>query len=740
MIYARQSTAIIVTVGPVLDADGVAVTGGVVADFTISKNGAAPAALNASATLTHRAVGFYSLSLTATDVNTVGTAEIVINDTVNACPMKEIQVVEEAVYDALFAASANGFAGAAGASTVTFSNTSIATVTTVTNQLTAAAIATGVWQDATAGDFTTASSIGKALYIANIVPGASGGHFISGSNAGTTTLGALTVTGTTTLAAVALTTLTASGAVAFQSTFAVTTSTALGAISGSTLTLSGAVAFQSTFAVTTSTSLAALSATTITASGTTSLAALTTSGTVTLNALTVSNVLTVSGATTLTGAVTATNAGNDIRGITVTALAANVITAASMNADASGEIADAVWDEDATGHQTTGTFGQAIGDPVADTNTIYGAVVTGAAGATIAADIIAIKAETAAILVDTTEIGVAGAGLTAINLPNQTMDIIGNITGNLSGSVGSVTGAVGSVTGSVGSVTGAVGSVTGDIGRLAAGAITDVEDAVWDAVLANHLDAGSTGFALNAAGSAGDPWGTALPGAYASGTAGHIIGTAIPDIAPGSANGLLRGGTNTATTFTTLTSTGAFTAGTNSLPWNAAWDAEVQSEVDDALVAQRLDELLNADSDIDGAAPPTVGSVFHELLTKTAASFTYDQTTDSLEALRDRGDAAWVTATGFSTITEAQVNAQVDIALADYDGPTNAEMEARTIVSANYATAANLATANTAVAAIKLKTDSLTFTVATVVDANIRYVNEIEVDGIGTTLDPWGPV
>ena len=40
-----------------------------------------------------------------------------------------------------------------------------------------------------------------------------------------------------------------------------------------------------------------------------------------------------------------------------------------------------------------------------------------------------------AILFDTAEIGVAGAGLTNINLPDQAMDI----TGNLSGSVGSVT-------------------------------------------------------------------------------------------------------------------------------------------------------------------------------------------------------------------------------------------------------------------------------------------------------------
>lgn len=73
--------------------------------------------------------------------------------------------------------------------------------------------------------------------------------------------------------------------------------------------------------------------------------------------------------------------------------------------------------------------------------------------------------------------------------------------------------------------------------------------------------------------------------------------------------------------------------------------AQVNTEVDTAIADARLDELLAADSDIDGAAPPTVGSVFHELMSKTAGSFTFDQTTDSHEALRDRGDAAWVTGT-----------------------------------------------------------------------------------------------
>ena len=109
MIIAKQSTARTVIVGPILDADGVAVTDAVVGDLKISKNGAAPAALNASATLTHRNTGHYSLALTTSDTDTVGSLEVVIDDTTNAMPVKSITVVEEAIYDALFGASASGF-------------------------------------------------------------------------------------------------------------------------------------------------------------------------------------------------------------------------------------------------------------------------------------------------------------------------------------------------------------------------------------------------------------------------------------------------------------------------------------------------------------------------------------------------------------------------------------------------------------------------------------------------------
>ena len=162
---------------------------------------------------------------------------------------------------------------------------------------------------------------------------------------------------------------------------------------------------------------------------------------------------------------------------------------------------------------------------------------------------------------------------------------------------------------------------------------------------------------------------------------------------------------------------------------------QIQTEAEDALVVHRLDELLNADSDIDGAAPPTVGSVFHELLTKTTGSFTYDQTTDSLEAIRDRGDAAWITATGFSTLDAAGVRTAVGLASANLDTQLAA-------IAAYIDTeiAAILAAVDTEVAAIKAKTDSLTFTVAGKLDANVLYVNGIQVDGVGSEANPWGPV
>lgn len=170
------------------------------------------------------------------------------------------------------------------------------------------------------------------------------------------------------------------------------------------------------------------------------------------------------------------------------------------------------------------------------------------------------------------------------------------------------------------------------------------------------------------------------------------------------------------------------------IPWNAAWDAEVQSEVEDALVAHRLDELLNADSDIDGLAPPTVGSVFHELMSKTAGSFTFDQTTDSNEAIRDNMGTAQTGDTFARLGAPAGVSISADIAA----------IEAQTndigVAGAGLTALATQASVNviddfldTEIAAIKAKTDSLTFTVAGQVDANIQSINDTTIVGNGAS-------
>ena len=55
----------------------------------------------------------------------------------------------------------------------------------------------------------------------------------------------------------------------------------------------------------------------------------------------------------------------------------------------------------------------------------------------------------------------------------------------------------------------------------------------------------------------------------------------------------------------------------------------------------------------------------------------------------------------------AAINAQADTALADYDGPTNAEMEARTLVAANYATASALQTVDDELATVDSNVDAI---------------------------------
>lgn len=86
-------------------------------------------------------------------------------------------------------------------------------------------------------------------------------------------------------------------------------------------------------------------------------------------------------------------------------------------------------------------------------------------------------------------------------------------------------------------------------------------------------------------------------------------------------------------------------AGLTAVPWNAAWDAEVQSEVQDAIEANNLDHLVKV-ADADDVAD---NSIIAKLACKTVGTAdwtTFNNTTDSLEAIRDRGDQAWLTGSG----------------------------------------------------------------------------------------------
>lgn len=96
--------------------------------------------------------------------------------------------------------------------------------------------------------------------------------------------------------------------------------------------------------------------------------------------------------------------------------------------------------------------------------------------------------------------------------------------------------------------------------------------------------------------------------------------------------------------------------------------------------------------------------------------------------------------TGLATATNV-TNAQTAI-IAEIDAiPTNPLLtnDAR-LNNLDAAVSTRLASASSDISAIKAKTDNLTFSQAGIVDANIQYVNDVQVKGTGTELDPWNPV
>ncbi len=106
-------------------------------------------------------------------------------------------------------------------------------------------------------------------------------------------------------------------------------------------------------------------------------------------------------------------------------------------------------------------------------------------------------------------------------------------SGNITSSLSLISNLISSLSGS-GSLTGALRGTLDLEATIyvnqSEATVQQLIEGVWNALAADYNTAGTMGAAVAAAGSAGDPWITNLPGAYASGQAGHIIGNLLSNI------------------------------------------------------------------------------------------------------------------------------------------------------------------------------------------------------------------
>ena len=234
------------------------------------------------------------------------------------------------------------------------------------------------------------------------------------------------------------------------------------------------------------------------------------------------------------------------------------------SAPTAGEVADAVWDEARSGHTTGGSFGEGVasvqGNVTGSTASVTGNVggnVTGSVGSVAAGGITASSIATGAVDAD----AIAADAVTEIQSGLATAAALATVDDFLDTEIADIQARLPAalVSGRIDASVGAMAANTLTASALATDAREEIADQVWDEAIAGHLGAGSTGAALNAAGSAGDPWTTPLPGAYGAGTAGNIVGTNLD---------------------ATVSS--------------RATPAQVNTEVDTALADVRLDELLAA--------------------------------------------------------------------------------------------------------------------------------------------------
>lgn len=296
----------------------------------------------------------------------------------------------------------------------------------------------------------------------------------------------------------------------------------------------------------------------------------------------------------------------------------------------------------------------------------------------------------------------------------------------LTSDIGTVTSAIGALNDlSQADVRTAVGLASANLDTQLAALPTAAEnaDAVWDEDLTGHTTEDSAGeIVQNISGGAGATAQEVWEYATRTLTAIDEDSTTLDiDAAVRAAVGLSSANLDTQLTAIASDADDAHTAidalvadigsngaGLTAIPWNSAWDAEVQSEVADALAVYDPPTHAELTSGLNGL--PTAAQIRAEM----------DSNSTQLAAiLEDTGTTIPAT---LSTIA-GYIDTEVAAILVDTGTTLDGKLD----------------TIDGIVDAIKAKTDSLTFTVAGQVDANIQYVNDTEVGGDGAPGTEWGP-
>jgi hypothetical protein len=110
-MLAKQSTALTVIVGPILDSTGAEYASAVIGDLSISKNGGTLTAMASTATLTYIDNGMYTLVTTTGNMDTLGAVQVTCNKATYQMPKMERNVVPATVYDAIIANATNTTGG-----------------------------------------------------------------------------------------------------------------------------------------------------------------------------------------------------------------------------------------------------------------------------------------------------------------------------------------------------------------------------------------------------------------------------------------------------------------------------------------------------------------------------------------------------------------------------------------------------------------------------------------------------